>query len=137
MEALDRRTFLKARGASRAPACWRCPAAAAATGEGAATARSRLRWSMWSDTPEERKIWQGLADAVTKKYPDIKVKLETTTFQNYWDKLQTQIASQTQADIVGHAGAADARLRRPRRAAADEEPARQERERGLQGLLHR
>jgi multiple sugar transport system substrate-binding protein len=48
-----------------------------------------------------RKIWQGFADAVKRKYPNITVKLETTTFVNYWDKLQTQIASQTQADIVG------------------------------------
>jgi multiple sugar transport system substrate-binding protein len=60
-----------------------------------------LRWSMWSGSPEETQVWQGFADAVKQKYPNITVKLETTTFQTYWDKLQTQIASKTQADIVG------------------------------------
>jgi len=100
---LDRRAFLKAAGAGLAgtglltlPGC-----GGGDSGGGGGGGPVTLRWSMWSDTPEERKIWQGLADAVTRKYPDIKVKLETTTFMNYWDKLQTQIASQTQADIVG------------------------------------
>jgi ABC-type glycerol-3-phosphate transport system substrate-binding protein len=36
---------------------------------------------MWSDTPEETKVWKGLAEAVHKKYPDITVKLETVTFR--------------------------------------------------------
>ncbi|HWT25916.1 MAG TPA: sugar ABC transporter substrate-binding protein [Solirubrobacteraceae bacterium] len=60
-----------------------------------------LRWSMWSGSPEETQVWQDLADDVKAKYPNITVKLETTTFQTYWDKLQTQVASNTQADIIG------------------------------------
>ena len=103
-EALDRREFLKVAGAGLAgagllglPAC----GGGGDSGGGGGNEPVTLRWSMWSDTPEERKIWQGLGDAVTRKYPNIKVKLETTTFQNYWDKLQTQIASSTQADIIG------------------------------------
>jgi multiple sugar transport system substrate-binding protein len=99
-EALDRRTFLKRAGIASA-GLLALPGCGGGGGGGGDDGPVTLRWSMWSDTPEERKIWQGLGDAVTKKYPDIKVKLETTTFQNYWDKLQTQIASQTQADIVG------------------------------------
>src|SRR5215217_1037013 len=59
-----------------------------------------LRWSMWSDTPEETKVWKSLAEDVHKKYPDITVKLETVTFADYWDKLTTQIASENEADIV-------------------------------------
>jgi len=105
-ERLDRRGFLRAAGAGLAgvgliglPGCGGGDGGGG--GGGGGNSPVSLRWSMWSDTPEERKIWQGLADAVTRKYPNIKVKLETTTFNNYWDKLQTQIASQTQADIVG------------------------------------
>ena len=59
-----------------------------------------LRWSMWSDTPEETKVWKDLARDVHEKYPDITVKLETVTFADYWDKLTTQIASENEADIV-------------------------------------
>ncbi|GAC1467105.1 MAG: sugar ABC transporter substrate-binding protein [Ktedonobacteraceae bacterium] len=59
-----------------------------------------LRWSMWSATPQERAAWEGLAADVHKAYPNITVKLETSSFNDYWDKLQTQIASNTQADIV-------------------------------------
>jgi multiple sugar transport system substrate-binding protein len=104
-EALDRRGFLKATGAGLAglgllavPGC-----GGGGDGDGGSGGNEpvTLRWSMWSGSPEETKIWQGLADAVKQKYPNITVKLETTTFQSYWDKLQTQIASKTQADIVG------------------------------------
>jgi multiple sugar transport system substrate-binding protein len=101
-EPFDRRAFLKVAGAGLAGAgLLAVPGCGGGDGGGGDSGPVSLRWSMWSDTPEERKIWQGLGDAVTKKYPDIKVKLETTTFANYWDKLQTQIASKTQADIVG------------------------------------
>ena len=55
---------------------------------------------MWSDTPEETKVWKGLAEDVHEKYPDITVKLETVTFADYWDKLSTQIASENEADVV-------------------------------------
>jgi len=59
-----------------------------------------LRWSMWSATQAETDVWQGLADDVTAAHPNITVKLETTSFPDYWDKLQTQLASQTEADII-------------------------------------
>jgi multiple sugar transport system substrate-binding protein len=103
-EPLDRRRFLKVAGTGLAgfgllgvPGCGGSDNSAGSGGDKPVT----LRWSMWSDTPEERKLWQGFADAVRKKYPNITVKLETTTFSTYWDKLQTQIASKTQADILG------------------------------------
>lgn len=59
-----------------------------------------LRWSMWAATPEETAVWQGLADDVSAVYPNITIKLETTAFNDYWDKLQTQLASSTEADVV-------------------------------------
>lgn len=99
-DRLDRRAFLKAAGAGFAGVSLLGVAGCGGGDGGGEGGPVTLRWSMWSDSPEEQKIWRGLADQVTRKYPDIKVKLETTTFQNYWDKLQTQIASNTQADIV-------------------------------------
>lgn len=59
-----------------------------------------LRWSMWSATDAETAVWQDLADDVTAAHPNITINLETTTFVDYWDKLQTQLASGTEADIV-------------------------------------
>ena len=59
-----------------------------------------LRWSMWSATEAETEVWQGLADDVNAAYPNITVNLETTSFNDYWDKLQTQLASGTEADII-------------------------------------
>lgn len=59
-----------------------------------------LRWSMWSATEAETAVWQDLADDVTAVYPNITVTLETVSFTDYWDKLLTQLASGTEADIV-------------------------------------
>jgi multiple sugar transport system substrate-binding protein len=108
VDALDRRGFLKVTGAAGlaglgllgVPGCGGDDGGGGGGG-GGGDEPVTLRWSMWSGSPEETKIWQDLADEVKKKYPNITVKLETTTFNTYWDKLQTQIASKTQADIVG------------------------------------
>jgi len=54
---------------------------------------------MWSATPEERAVWEGLALNVNKVYSNITVKLETPPSM-LLDKLQIQVASNTQADIV-------------------------------------
>lgn len=59
-----------------------------------------LRWSMWSATEAELAVWQELADDVAAVHPNITVTLETVSFPDYWDKLQTQLASGTEADIV-------------------------------------
>lgn len=59
-----------------------------------------LRWSMWSATEAETAVWEDLANDVNIAYPNITVKLETTSFADYWDKLQTQLASGTEADVV-------------------------------------
>ncbi|MDQ3539854.1 MAG: sugar ABC transporter substrate-binding protein [Chloroflexota bacterium] len=59
-----------------------------------------LRWSMWAATEAETAVWEDLAKDVNIAHPNITVKLETTSFGDYWDKLQTQLASGTEADIV-------------------------------------
>ncbi len=55
---------------------------------------------MWSASEAETAVWEDLANDVNVAYPNITVKLETTSFADYWDKLQTQLASGTEADIV-------------------------------------
>jgi multiple sugar transport system substrate-binding protein len=93
---MNRRDFLRMSGAGLAGVGL---LGAGACGGGGGTS-GMLRWSMWSDTPEETKVWKDLAEDVHKKNPDITVNLETVTFADYWDKLSTQIASENEADIV-------------------------------------
>lgn len=59
-----------------------------------------LTWFMWSASNQEVQAWQYDASLVTKKYPNIHVKFETTTFQNYWTKLESEAASGTMPDII-------------------------------------
>ena len=84
-------------GAAMLPGGLRRSADAAGRAQGAPV---ELRWSMWSATQAETDVWQGLADDVKAAHPNITLKLETTSFPDYWDKLQTQLASGTEADVV-------------------------------------
>lgn len=80
------------------------PATAAGSAVAAASAGGKevtLRWYMWTATEAEKEVWVGLASDVTKAFPNIKITFETDAFASYWDKLQTQLASQTEADLLG------------------------------------
>jgi ABC-type glycerol-3-phosphate transport system substrate-binding protein len=59
-----------------------------------------LTWFMWSGSNQEVQAWQYDASLVTKQYPWIHIKFETTTFADYWTKLETEAASGTLPDIV-------------------------------------
>lgn len=91
---LSRRTLVKGAAAG---------AAAAAVSRGPlirAQENVELRWSMWSASEAETAVWEGLASDVTAAHPNITVKLETTSFAEYWDKLTTQLSAGDEADIV-------------------------------------
>ena len=60
-----------------------------------------ITWGMWAATDTEVAQWQELADDVTERYPHITVRLETTGWNPYWTRMQTQIASDTLPDVVG------------------------------------
>jgi len=63
-----------------------------------------LTWFMWSGSDVEKNAWLKVGDMVTAKYPNIKIKFETTPFNDYWTKLTTQAASGDAACIVGLQG---------------------------------
>lgn len=66
-----------------------------------------LDWLMWPPGFGERgdQIWSEYAREVSKVHPDINVKVSLTgSFDNYWDKLQTQLASNTAPDIISIQG---------------------------------
>ena len=56
---------------------------------------------MSADSQAEVEVWQNLADRVTAKYPNITVKLETTAYKDYYNKLTTQAAGSDLACIAG------------------------------------
>ncbi|WP_026485940.1 ABC transporter substrate-binding protein [Caldanaerobius polysaccharolyticus] len=59
-----------------------------------------IRVQFWAGA-EDRELWQQIARDVTKKYPNINVKLETVDWNTYWQKLPAQVAGGTAADVVG------------------------------------
>lgn len=59
-----------------------------------------LTWFMWTGSTQEVQAWQYDASLVTKKYPWIHIKFETTTFTNYWTKLESEAASGNMPDII-------------------------------------
>ena len=63
-----------------------------------------LTWFMWSGSDVEKNGWLHIADMVTQKYPDIKIKFETTPFNDFWTKLTTQAASGNTACVIGLQG---------------------------------
>lgn len=71
---------------------------AASGGDG--TQPVTLTWSMWTGSTQEVQAWQYDASLVTKKYPWIHIKFETTTFTNYWTKLESEAASGNMPDII-------------------------------------
>lgn len=50
-----------------------------------------LTWSMWASGSGERMIWEELADRVSALDPQVKIKLETTPFNDYFTKLGTRL----------------------------------------------
>jgi multiple sugar transport system substrate-binding protein len=63
-----------------------------------------LTWFMWSGSDVEKNAWVHVGDMVTAKYPNIKIKFETTPFNDFWTKLTTQAASGGAACIIGLQG---------------------------------
>ena len=59
-----------------------------------------LTWSMWTGSTQEVQSWEYDASLVTKTYPWIHIKFETTTFANYWTKLESEAASNSVPDII-------------------------------------
>jgi multiple sugar transport system substrate-binding protein len=63
-----------------------------------------LNWFMWSGSDVEKNAWLHVADMVTQKYPDIKIKFETAPFNDFWTKLTTQAASGNAPCVIGLQG---------------------------------
>ncbi len=58
-----------------------------------------LEWGFW-DQGSSNDTWKALATQVSEEHPDIKVKLTTSPFADYFTKLQSQLAAGTTPCIV-------------------------------------
>lgn len=59
-----------------------------------------LRWTMWVSTDEEQRQWEELATDFERSTENTTLSIDSTGWNAYWTRLQTQIASRTQADII-------------------------------------
>ena len=75
------------------------PEATAAAGAAAAKYQEcTLQYWIWHDP--QRETVQKRCDLFTAKYPQVKVKVETIPWGEYWPKLQTAIAAGTPPDLM-------------------------------------
>ena len=74
------------------------------SGSGSGDKPVELTWFMWSGSDVEKNAWLHVGNMVTAKYPNIKIKFETTPFNDFWTKLTTQAASGGAACIIGLQG---------------------------------
>lgn len=58
-----------------------------------------IRYARWG-LPEELNGTKKIIEAFEKKNPNIKVTLESSSWDQYWEKIQTQIASNTTPDVM-------------------------------------
>lgn len=68
-----------------------CSAGASSSGD--TGGKVTLDWGFWDQGDAGNKTWQGLADDVHKKYPNITVKMTHPPFAAYFTKLQSQLAA--------------------------------------------
>jgi multiple sugar transport system substrate-binding protein len=77
------------------------PAAAQQAPAAASGQKVSLRWFFWTGTEEERQFWESLAADAMQKVPNVEVKFETDTFNNFWTRLPTMAASGGVPDLIG------------------------------------
>ncbi len=69
--------------------------------EGAVTAdgKKEVTWMCYGQ-PQETQVYEKVIEKFEEKYPDVKVKLVSTTQDQYGQKIQAAMASNTMADVV-------------------------------------
>lgn len=70
-------------------------------GSGSGSGKTTLTWAFWSGGSADDKVWRRVGDLVTEKYPDISVKLQSSSWNDYWTKLPTSLAGSNAPCVVG------------------------------------
>lgn len=58
-----------------------------------------IRYARWG-LPEELNGTKKIIESFEKEHPNIKITLESSSWDQYWEKIQTQIASNTAPDVM-------------------------------------
>lgn len=74
------------------------PTAAAASGT-----PTEITYMMWG-SPEELAVWQQIVDNFQQANPNIKVKVDVSDWESYWNKLKTLYAGGTPPDVFAMDG---------------------------------
>ena len=68
--------------------------------ESASDEQITLRMSFWADEADLA-MWNKGIEAFEADHPNVNIELESTAWAEYWTKLNTQVATGSQADIIG------------------------------------
>lgn len=67
---------------------------------GGGSGSETLTWSMWAGGSEEQRVWQQLADRVSAADPQVRIRLETSPFNDYFTKLGARLGGNGAPCIV-------------------------------------
>src|SRR4029077_15794014 len=65
---------------------------------GAAHAKTDITYQLWG-SPEEAEVWQKITQQFEALHPDIKVKVEVSDWDSYWEKIRVVMAGGTPPEI--------------------------------------
>ena len=85
----------EAPAAAEVPAATQAPAEQGAPAGGAPVEVSFMAWG----APEELAVWQKIVDNFEAANPNIKVNVEVSDWESYWEKLKTLLAASTPPDV--------------------------------------
>ncbi|MEI5521727.1 extracellular solute-binding protein [Streptomyces brasiliscabiei] len=99
---VERRTVLKAAGASLAVAGLGATATACGGGSGAGDGTVTIRYAWWGAEDRAERIKKTIA-LFEKKYPKIKVKTDFQVYPDFWKKFNTQASGGNPPDVFQNA----------------------------------
>ncbi|MEU1052888.1 extracellular solute-binding protein [Streptomyces sp. NPDC005876] len=100
--SVERRTILKAAGASLAVAGLGATATACGSGSGSGDGTVTIRYSWWGAEDRAQRINKTIA-LFEKKYPKIKVKTDFQQYGDFWKKFNTQASGGNPPDVFQNA----------------------------------
>jgi multiple sugar transport system substrate-binding protein len=100
--SVERRTILKAAGASLAVAGLGATATACGSGSGSGDGTVTIRYSWWGAEDRAERINKTIA-LFEKKYPKIKVKTDFQQYADFWKKFNTQASGGNPPDVFQNA----------------------------------
>ncbi|MEU9556787.1 ABC transporter substrate-binding protein [Streptomyces fumanus] len=100
--SVERRTILKAAGASLAVAGLGATATACGSGSGSGDGTVTIRYSWWGAEDRAQRINKTIA-LFEKKYPKIKVKTDFQQYADFWKKFNTQASGGNPPDVFQNA----------------------------------